>query len=529
MPLWYPDREMNIKIETTFTQLKKQQLINIVWWGVFFLGVILRFRQYLTNRSLWVDEASLALNIIERSFGSLTLPLDYDQGAPVGFLFIQELLVLIFGNSEYILRLFPLISGILALYLIFRVAKDYFGDFAVFAVFLFAISVPMIYYSSELKQYSTDVMVSLLLIYLALLCLKEGENTQTFLVLGLLGAISILLSHPSAFTLLVIGLLLFIDKYLQKDYARFRWLIGIGVFWIAVFLGTYLISLRYLIGNQNLQDYWGNSYAPFPPWEHLDWYKNVFVVLLPHISPSFLRDIFPGFSEKYLVFGALLLVFVGMLSLFFRNYKMAVIFIAPFLVAFIASGLNRYPMSDRFLYFWLPSLFLLMGEGLWRLYAILSKYNRVAAWIAYGTIVLIFLWSPIQYANANFWKPQMGEDIKPVLGYVRDHLQEGDIVYVHNGSVTPFLYYETSYGLDTADTFVAMKSWNVKRFIVDVEDFKGDERVWFVFSHVVSCDCEGNTREDRVQAHVNILDQYGIQLDHFSATNAVVYLYDLNP
>lgn len=518
MPLWYPDREMNIKTQTNLTQLKKHQLLNIVWWSIFFLGVILRLRQYLTNRSLWVDEASLALNIIERSFSSLTLPLDYDQGAPVGFLFIQKILVLIFGNSEYVLRLFPLISGVLALYLIFRVAKDYFGDFAVLPVFLFAISVPMIYYSSELKQYSTDVMISLLLIYLAFLCLKEGGNTRTFTVLGIVGAISVLLSHPSAFTLFVIGLLLFIDKYLQKDYVRFRWLIGIGAFWVAVFLGTYLISLRYLIGNENLQDYWRNSYAPFPPWEHIDWYRNVFVYLLPH-----------RFPERYLTFGALLLVFVGMLSLFLRNYKMAVIFIAPFVVAFIASGLNRYPMSGRFLYFWLPSFLLLMGEGLWRLYNVLSKYNNSAAWGVYGVTTLILLWVPIQSANTNFLKPQMGEDIKPVLAYVRDHLQVGDIVYVHNGSVTPFLYYEPLYRLEMAETFVAKKSWNIKRFTVDVEDFKGGERIWFVFSHVVSCDCEGITREDRVQAYVNILDQYGIQLDHFVAANASVYLYDLNP
>lgn len=521
---------MNIKTRNGLVQfIKYRQTLDVFWCGIVVLGIILRLRQYLTNRSLWVDEASLALNILERSFSSLSLPLDYDQGAPIGFLFIQKFLVLIFGNSEYTLRLFPLISGGGALYLIYRVAKTYFSDFVFPSVLLFAISIPMIYYSSELKQYSTDVMVSLLLIYLALLCLNKSAAIQTFVVLGLAGVFSILLSHPSVFTLSVIGVSLFVDEYLNKDYMRLRRLVGVGILWGATFLGTYLISLQYLIGNENLQDYWKNSYAPFPPWEHIGWYKNVFVVLLPHINPSFLRDIFPGFSEEYLILGALLLVFVGMLSLLFRNFKMAVIFITPFVVAFIASGLNRYPMSDRFLYFWLPSLFLLMGEGLWRLYAVLSKYNNAVAWAVYGMTGFILLWSPIQYASTNFFKPQMGEDIKPVLAYVRDHLQEGDKVYVHNGSVTPFLYYETSYSLNTADTFVALKSWNVKRFIVDVKDFHGEERVWFIFSHVVSCDCDGNTREDRIQAHVNVLDQYGSQLDYFAAANANTYLYDLNP
>src|SRR5690606_12042987 len=69
-------------------------LSNTPWFLsmlVVVLGIVLRLRQYFANRSLWVDEASLALNIINRSFGGLTQPLDYNQGAPVGFLFIEKL------------------------------------------------------------------------------------------------------------------------------------------------------------------------------------------------------------------------------------------------------------------------------------------------------------------------------------------------------------------------------------------------------------------------------------------------------
>ena len=46
--------------------------------------------------------------------GELTQLLDYHQAAPIGFLFIEKLSILVFGNHDYIMRLFPLLAGILA-------------------------------------------------------------------------------------------------------------------------------------------------------------------------------------------------------------------------------------------------------------------------------------------------------------------------------------------------------------------------------------------------------------------------------
>ena len=41
-------------------------------WGIVLLGIALRLRQYLLNRSLWADEASLAMNLVTRDFNGLT-------------------------------------------------------------------------------------------------------------------------------------------------------------------------------------------------------------------------------------------------------------------------------------------------------------------------------------------------------------------------------------------------------------------------------------------------------------------------
>ena len=135
-------------------------LSDLVWWIIIIIGIILRLRQYIANRSLWLDEASLALNIVGRSFTGLTQPLDFEQGAPLGFLFIEKAVLLVLGNQDYILRLFPLISGLFAIYFMYLISKEYIGMPGLLALSIFVISWTLIYYSSELKQYSSDVLMS---------------------------------------------------------------------------------------------------------------------------------------------------------------------------------------------------------------------------------------------------------------------------------------------------------------------------------------------------------------------------------
>jgi len=73
-------------------------------------GIAISLIQYFSNRSLWVDEARLALNIITKDSCDLMNPLDYYQVAPIGFLFIEKAFSIVIPGSELGLRLFPLIS-----------------------------------------------------------------------------------------------------------------------------------------------------------------------------------------------------------------------------------------------------------------------------------------------------------------------------------------------------------------------------------------------------------------------------------
>ena len=121
---------------------------------ILLLGLLMRLKQYLIGRSLWLDEAMLALNIVNRDFVGLFQPLDYDQGAPVGFLLVEKTLNVLFGDHEFVLRFFPFIAGLAALglfYVLLRQTTSGIGLWTGLA--LFATGSELIYYSSEMKQY----------------------------------------------------------------------------------------------------------------------------------------------------------------------------------------------------------------------------------------------------------------------------------------------------------------------------------------------------------------------------------------
>jgi hypothetical protein len=79
---------------------------RIVIVGLLASGAALRLWQYAADTSFWVDEITLAHNIVGRPLRRLLFePLAFDQIAPKGFLLVQKLAALGLGPSELALRL----------------------------------------------------------------------------------------------------------------------------------------------------------------------------------------------------------------------------------------------------------------------------------------------------------------------------------------------------------------------------------------------------------------------------------------
>lgn len=494
---------------------------DYLWWGVIALGVVLRLRQYLLDRSFWSDEASLAMNLITRNFSELTQLLDYHQAAPIGFLFIEKFSILIFGNHDYVMRLFPLFAGILAIYLIYKFARASFGTFGLVAVTLFSLTWWLIYYSSELKQYSSDVTVTLLMVYLASKCLRENVQPKDFLNLGVVGAFVIWLSHPSVFIMVGVGLVLILEKFSRKEYAPWAWIFGIGIGWLVSFGLEYLVSLRHIVADEYLIDYWRKAYVPMPPWSDRRWFVDTY---LTFVYFAFHR------ADQVMALIALVLVSIGALALLFRNWKIALLVISPFVVVAIVSALQRYPLKNRFMLFLIPLAFLLMAEAIRGIYWLIAKWKPDIAAVFSGLLALAVIWQivPTTFEGA-FIVPKV--DVHPVLEYMAENRMPDDIIYVFHRTDPAFNYYAPFYGLDTGNVVIGVqdsrKRIALRNYENDVVNLVGNKRVWFLFTEVT--DCDNCPEEDSVDYYLEYIKPYGAIIDSFHSTGANVYLYDLTP
>jgi predicted membrane-bound mannosyltransferase len=133
-------------------------------------GALLRLFQFLSGRSLWLDEIMLSRNVLDRGWTELLgTPLDFHQVAPAGFLLLQKLAVTLLGDGELALRTVPLLASFASLFLFWRVARRFLAGWPLLgALGLFAFSAALLWYSSEAKQYSTDVAATLAVLLLAL-------------------------------------------------------------------------------------------------------------------------------------------------------------------------------------------------------------------------------------------------------------------------------------------------------------------------------------------------------------------------
>ena len=478
-------------------------------------GAVLRVRQYLTGRSLWVDEAMLALNIVEREFAGMFQPLDYDQGAPIGFLLVEKVFHLVLGRGELALRLFPLLVGLLSLglfYLLLRRVTSTAGLLTALA--LFAFNPRLIYYSSEVKQYILDAAVAILLLWLAAPVLDASPRRKGLAVLAVAGLIALWFSHPALFVLAGIGLALVLLALQRRDLSSLWLTLAMGVLWLLELGLLYVLILGDLSRNDYMREYWQGAFLPMPLWSDPAWFGRALD-----------QNIGVQFGIPYAVFFVFVLMLIGWVMLFLQHRGFALAVACTALVTLLASAWQLYPVFERMILFLVPVGLVLLGKAVEALYRSLQKY-RFAGVIPALVLAGFLLYGPVVTSVQSFIEPKYFEHIRPTMEHLRDSWKEGDVLYISSGALPAFRYYAPVYGLGSIPyVFGSREDYrDPQNMVSQLATLEGQPRVWTLFSHVYERG-DFNEREFLLKA----LDQMGRQRREFRVpgTSVFLYLYDL--
>jgi hypothetical protein len=496
--------------------------------GLIGVGVTLRVARYFSDRSLWLDESYLALNLMNRSYSGLLGTLDFGQGAPPGFLLAEKLSVDLFGDSERALRLLPLLAGVSSVFLLYGVARRLLTPVAVpFALLLFGIGKPFVAYSAELKQYGVDVAVTLGLLYLFLRTVEESRfGTRSALILAFAGVTAVWLSHAAVFVLVGIGAGAALTMLLRADRRGLALLSLPFAAWLVSFFAMYAVTVRGLDHVEKAaRKAAANTGTPF---------RNLYQLFgdldLLHWSLS-------GLAPAVVLVGAATMWATR------RGRVRLAVGGALLLALFAADAVGRYPVGHRFIFFLLPIAVLCLAEGAVTLVRGLPRHAAVAmALVLAGGATIT-----VNRAAQDFVRPPEREEIKPVLAYLGDRWQAGDMLYVSGASQYALRYYlecsdcgnavptrlrsvlrvRRTHGPVQQDPALASASPQIvigrqKRahYIEDVERLRGNERVWMLYTHYFP-----RSRESEVEP----VESVGTQLE-CSPRHGVsfVCLYDLS-
>ncbi|MBB4037997.1 hypothetical protein GGR21_003923 [Dysgonomonas hofstadii] len=362
--------------------------INLLCLITIIASVYTSFSLNLTERSLWLDEAMLAYSFCQRGITDLTSDIfEWNQSAPVIYLYIVKIITTLLGNSEFTLRLWSFISYIILLGICFYFLKKICPiRFPLLGVAFISNLAVLIMYSNEFKPYMTDCVAVLLTI--VIFYFYTEKKTNRFIVIMLYAAL-IWLSNPCCFFIGSILLYEFIDGLIKKDYSRFKFSIYCGVAVLLSFIAYYFFWLAPVIDQGEMSIFWEDYRLPLIPTSYED------VVRLKTLISTIIDQL--G-SYKILITS---IVIIGVfINIFCDKNKYIFIVCGGIIITLFASMLGMYPVSVRLFLFIYPITGILFFFYLDKLYSTNRTQNTIAT-----TIFIIMLLSTTGVQKYKYEQP----------------------------------------------------------------------------------------------------------------------------
>lgn len=319
------------------------------------IGLFLRVYHFLSDPSLWFDEAAVVVNLLEKSYAGLLGSLRYAANGPPLFLWLAKALGDSLGEHPWVWRLPALCSSCLGLVLFYFLSRRVMpAEGWPWAVGLFALSDRLLWHSVEVRPYTIDVLVVLLVVVI-------WEVTQAWrlasrlLLVTLLFPALLALSYPAVFVCIGPTLLIFWD--LRNDRSRVAWLAGASylVIMAATLTGLLLGPIAAQLEIMRMAGFTWQS--QMPDWSHLD--RAFFWPLVALFEVH--RYCFEPTGGPLC-----LLTPLGAFWMISRGQgRLLILLLTPLLMAMIAACAQRYPCGHgRPMLFMTPALALLTGTAI---------------------------------------------------------------------------------------------------------------------------------------------------------------------
>jgi hypothetical protein len=462
---------------------------------VILIGVVLRTIQYGAFASLSSDEAAVAINVIDRDLLELLFqPLMYYQVAPLGFLALEKLSVGILGDIEAAFRLFPYLLSLASLPLFWRVAARYLGFATLLAALIvFAMSPTLVLYGGMAKQYSGDIAVTLLLLWMALRCLEGPLTTAGGALFGIAGGLALLLSHAAVLVAGGLGVLLLLEGWRAGRSAVPRvalcagWAIGAAVLSYTS-LATYSTDT-----SEFMASWWRSDFVP-PPWlglAELLWIPSRVAGSVAYTaayvnSPSSLPE-----YGLVAVYGLLLLA--GAVHLARKNGWTAAALAVPLLVAIAAAAFRLLPLSGRVSLFLGPALLIWCFGG----------FDGIRTWLPAvfrplvppAALALAIL--PVLALLLVIPPPIIQADTSAIFREVRSRWRPEDELVVSRGiwARVSSTYYGNRFGVEGWTHLDRL--WGqytaeevLRGYLSGIDAHRGSPRTWYYLDGLADCERE---------------------------------------
>lgn len=383
------------------------------------------------------------------------------------------------GKSEFILRSFSAIVGVLSIPMIYLVGKELFNEkVGLISALILATSPIHVYYSQITRHYALLVVLSLCSVYYFIKILNNANVTKKTWFGFVSATLMIMYTHYYSFLIIIVENILVILSRRERSFYK-NWiisqiaLVALYLPWIPFMLLSIVRRTDPFVGSQS----------------------NPSIIVIPMTFEYFSLGILHtfnswAFDQIILILGILIyssLFIVGLLELKKDKSNGIIIFsflFIPIIISFIY-GFQIKTFADRYLLHISFAFYIIIALALNKI-----RDNRIFAVII--TCILLISVGTI-YQNQVYFRSIAKNDLPAVSDYINNNSNDNDVILVSEMLAELHIaYYYTGslemYGLPEDFDWehgiskqTEINTWNLNFTIQNIKNFtNGHKRFWYI-------------------------------------------------